>query len=160
MSNTVLEMVVGGSSKDKHSRPYPLCHMAMCTKARRPIQVQPFNLHTVLFLSLFLYYYSCNATHLTVKNQLINSAFIKMVNVPVALATFVNFDYPVWVRWFTCFQRLLNYLALRSFLCGRGWYCVFGLRVVCNELDIYACIVLLSYCCIVFMVYVITMNLG
>ena len=78
MSNTVLEMVVGGSSKDKHSRPYPLCHMARCTKARRPIQVQPFNLHTVLFLSLFLYYYSCNATHLTVKNQLINSAFIKI----------------------------------------------------------------------------------
>jgi len=78
MSNTVLEMVVGGSSNGKHSRPYPLCHMAMCTKARRPIQVQPFNVHNVLFLSLFLYYYSCNATHLTVKNQLMNSAFIKI----------------------------------------------------------------------------------
>ena len=51
--------------------------------------------------------------------------------------TLADFGYHVRDRWYTCIQRLLNYLAFQSFDFERTRWKLFQKRVVHTKLDIY-----------------------
>jgi hypothetical protein len=73
----------------------------------------------------------------TFDNLKINSVIIIKTNVllPQTYVTLVDFVYPVYVLWFYCPQKTLNYLAIQSFDCERTCWRLSQKRIVrtiCN----------------------------